>query len=88
MNAPLSIAEEEVGKERQVLHEVLELHPATLSETELIRVLGADMSDAVGEVEPWKRAIRELCRHGLLRIDGESVFPTMAAVRASELFDR
>ncbi len=88
MNASLSIADEEIGKERQVLHEILELHPVTLSETELIRVLGADMADAVGEVEPWKRAIRGLCRHGLLRIEGESISPTMAAVRASELFDR
>jgi hypothetical protein len=82
-----SVGEEEVNREGQALREILAWSPTTLSASELIRTLGADMSDPIGSVEPWRRAIRELGRCGLLRIEGESVFPTAAAIRAYELLE-
>ena len=82
-----SVGEEEVGRERCLFREVLDLFPITLTVDELIRTQLPDFSDAV-EAEPWERAIRELRAHGLLRLDDAAVVPTMAAVRAYELLDQ
>jgi len=82
-----SIGEEEVERERSLFREALELFPITLTVDELIRTQLPDFSDAC-DVEPWKRAVRELRAHGLLRLDDKAVVPTMAAVRAYELFDQ
>jgi hypothetical protein len=82
-----SAGEEELGRERCLFHEVLELFPITLTVEELIRTQLPDSSDA-GETEPWQRALRELRAHGLLRLDDQAVVPTMAAVRAYELFEQ
>ncbi len=70
-----------------MLLEVLELFPTVLTVDELIRARITNPSDP-GEVEPLRRAILELCRHGLLRLDGESIFPTLAAVRTYQLLDQ
>jgi len=78
---------EEWTQEREVLREVLEQHPTVLSEAELIRALDGNLSDAL-EAEPWQRAIRELSRQGLLRVDGETVFPTLAALCAEEMLEQ
>ncbi len=86
MSARQSIAEEEWRQERVVLREVLEQHPALLSEVELIRAVGGNLAYA-RESEPWERAIRELSRQGLLRVDGETVFPTLAALCAEGLLE-
>jgi hypothetical protein len=86
MSARQSIAMEERGQEREVLREVLEQHPAVLSEGELIRAVGGNPADS-RESEPWERAIRELGRQGLLRLEGETVFPTLAALCAEGLLE-
>jgi hypothetical protein len=78
---------EEWTQEREVLREVLEQHPTVLSEAELIRALGGNLADAL-DIEPWERAIRELGRQGLIRLDGETVFPTLAALCAEELLQQ
>lgn len=84
MNGRRSAAEEEIERERCVLLEVLELFPAVLTVDELIR---ARVSPLDGETNVQKQAIRELCRHGLLRLDGESIYPTMAAIRTYQMFE-
>ncbi len=81
------MGEEELERERCLFHEVLELFPITLTVEELVRTQLPNSSDAC-KAELWQRAIRELRAHGLLRLDDEAVVPTMAAIRAYELFDQ
>jgi len=80
-------AVEDESRECAVLTEVLRLHPTNPTVTELVRLMSPDPSDSFSEVDGWKRAIRELCHHGLLRQEGEVVAPTIAAVRFAELFE-
>jgi hypothetical protein len=40
------------------------------------------LSDRI-DSERWQIAIRELCRSGLLRVEGERVYPTQAAPASS-----
>lgn len=79
-------AEEEARDQAQVLHEVLWLHPVSLTQDELIRELtgGAREFSAVDAVQ---RAVRDLAGSGLLHRPGEDemVRPTRAAIRFSEL---
>lgn len=70
-----------------MLSEVLRLHPTIATFTELVLLMGADSQAPFGEADGWKRAVRELCHHGLLRQEGELIAPTIAAVRFAELFD-
>ncbi|TMK57410.1 MAG: hypothetical protein E6G51_06510 [Actinobacteria bacterium] len=66
---------------------MLDLHPSTLTKAELIREMtGGRPTDTT--VDANERAIRELAAAGLLHPvlpEGESVRPTRAAIRFSEL---
>jgi hypothetical protein len=52
----------------------------------LIQLLGADLSDRI-DSERWQIAIRELRRSGLLRVEGERVYPTQAALALFDFMD-
>lgn len=69
--------------EAATLDQVLCLHPTHLTEAELLLNLFA--GDAGPRRESFERAIRELVAGGLLRIDGESIMPTLAALRSREI---
>lgn len=86
MSEPLSIAEAELQNQQTVLREVLDLQPRVVSRTELIRYLGADLLDPLS-IEPWNNAIRELHRVSLLRSEGESIYPTLAALTFADLLE-
>jgi hypothetical protein len=87
LSGPRHLADADESREAAVLAEVLQLHPTGLTVDELIRLMGTDPSGAFGEVDNCRRAVQGLRRYGLLRLDGEVVAPTIAAVRCSELFD-
>lgn len=86
MDDSLSIAEAEALTRQTVLREVLDFAPHLLTRYELIRHLGADMHNPLS-VEPWSNAIRDLQRSCLLRLEGESICPTLAALAFAELLD-
>ncbi len=86
MSTLRSLAEEDENRECAVLTEVLRLHPTNLTVAELTRLMGADPS-VFTQVDPWERAIGELCQYGLLRRDGQVVAPTIAVIRFSELLE-
>jgi hypothetical protein len=65
------------------LSRVLALHPIHLTEAELLLNLFA--GDGGPREERFERAIRDLVADGLLRIDGESIVPTLAALRSEEI---
>lgn len=65
------------------LDRVLWLHPTHLTERELLLNLYVDDGGQRGEM--FERAIRDLVADGLLRIDGESIVPTLAALRSEEI---
>ena len=69
--------------EAATLDRVLWLHPTHLTEGELLLNLFAGEAGALRE--SFERAIRELVAGGLLRIDGESILPTLAALRSREI---
>jgi hypothetical protein len=69
--------------EAATLDQVLWLHPTHLTEGELLLNLFA--GDAGPRRERFERAIRDLVADGLLRIDGESIVPTLAALRSKEI---
>jgi hypothetical protein len=73
--------------EHALLLEVVELHPTHLTLRELLRRMGADPAGAFDQVDPWRRAARELWRDGLVRLEGPVVVPTGAALRFYELFE-
>jgi hypothetical protein len=87
MIAPRHLADEDEDRESAVLTEVLRLHPTNVTAAELVRLMGTDPAGSFGEVDSWKRAIRELCDYGLLRQEGQVLAPTLTALRFSELFD-
>ena len=69
-----------------ILTEVLEQFPITLTVEELVRTQATQrLGDQ--QAEPWEQAITELRRDGLLRLNGEVIEPTLAAIRANELLD-
>jgi hypothetical protein len=68
--------------EAAVLDRVLWLHPTHLSEGELLLNLSADDGP---RRERIVRAVRDLVADGLLRIDGSSIAPTLAALRSEEI---
>ncbi len=78
--------EEDRRRQQGILSEVLEQFPATLTVVELVRT---QVTQRLGDQdpEPWEQAIAELRRYGLLRLNGEIVGPTLAAIRANELLD-
>lgn len=69
--------------EAATLDRVLWLHPTHLTERELLLNLYAGDGDQRQEM--FERAIRDLVADGLLRIDGDSVVPTLPAIRAEEI---
>jgi hypothetical protein len=69
--------------EAATLDRVLWLHPTHLSEPELLLNLYA--ADDGEREETFERAIRDLVADGLLRIDGDSIVPTLPAIRAEEI---
>jgi hypothetical protein len=64
--------------EAAVLSRVLWLHPIHLTERELLLNLLAEGP----EVDAYERAVRDLISVGLLRREGESILPTLAAIEA------
>lgn len=82
VNSP---AEEDDEMEAATLMVVLELHPALLTEDEVIREVAEDPGDLV-EQDTARVAVRELIGAGLLHQSGNLVLPTRAAVRIMELF--
>jgi hypothetical protein len=72
------------GRAQHVLFaRVLELHPTHLTERELLlEVVGRE--DGTPRLT-YEEAIHDLVGAGLLRIDGDSILPTRAALRAEEL---
>ncbi|MBS1861212.1 MAG: hypothetical protein JSS68_05805 [Actinobacteria bacterium] len=69
--------------ERAVLSRVVDLHPTHLTLEELLLDQGAEDQGSLRE--GLERAIRDLTAAGLLRLDGESILPTRAALRAEEI---
>jgi DNA-binding XRE family transcriptional regulator len=67
--------------EAAVLARILWLHPTHLTERERLLSLFAEGA----EVDPYERAIRDLVSVGLLRMEGESIPPTLAAIEAGEI---
>lgn len=81
--------DEDERKQRAVLHQVLEHHPAVLTRDELTRELTGGGSTVFADVGAVERAVRELAGTGLLHRLGEdeTVRPTRAAARYFELTD-
>jgi hypothetical protein len=83
MHVKRSPAAEDLRDERAVLVHVVEVHPATLKLSDLTRELG-DPED-FAERDRIERAVRELCKGGLLFRAECGVLPTRAALLAYEL---
>ena len=67
--------------EAAVLVRILWLHPTHLTRRELLLSLFAEGT----EVDAYERAICDLVSVGLLRMEGESILPTLAAIEAGEI---
>jgi formaldehyde-activating enzyme involved in methanogenesis len=85
----LTTDEEDKREQAAVLRRVLEIHPQTLTQDELIRDLTGG-SKEFGEIDAVQRAVRELAAAGLLHPPGADgiVRPTRAALRYFELSER
>jgi hypothetical protein len=83
----LTTREEDDREQAAVLRLVLDLHPATLTQDELLRELAGGRPKEFSETDWVQRAIRELAASGLLHRlgDDEMVRPTRAALRCFEL---
>jgi hypothetical protein len=79
-------AAEDARVEAAALQRLLELHPTQVSIEELTRELGADPK-AFEQRDSIERALRELVGSGLAHRNGDFVFPSLAALRFSELLD-
>jgi hypothetical protein len=77
----------DVATESAVLQQILALHPAQLTISELIRELASDRPE-FAERDAIERAVRDLCGSGLVHRNYDFVMPTRAALRFSELLDR
>jgi len=69
------------GYQAAVLARILWLHPTHLTEPELLLNLFAEGP----EVDAYQRAVRDLLSVGLLRLEGRSILPTLAAIEAAEI---
>lgn len=76
-------AAEDLRTERTALIHVVEVYPATLRLSDLIRELGEP--DDFVKRDGVERAVRELVKSGLLFRAECGVLPTRAALRAYEL---
>lgn len=83
----LTTDEEDKREQAAVLRRVLEIHPQTLTQNELIRDLTGGGSKEFHEIDAVGRAVLELAAAGLLHRlgDEEIVRPTRAALRYFEL---
>jgi hypothetical protein len=79
-------AEEDAKTERRVLIHVLHHHPTHRTMPELARELCEDAED-FAEGDALARAVRDLIAAGLLRMEGEAVVPTVAAIHFDRLAD-
>jgi hypothetical protein len=78
---------EDLTTESAVLQRIIEVHPARLTVSELVRELaGEDADFAVRDA--IERATRELSGVGLLHLQDDFVTPTRAALRYTELLER
>ena len=86
----LTTCEEDRREEAAVLRRVLEIHPQTLTQDELIRDLTAGGSKEFREIDAVQRAVRDLAAAGLLHRPGTDgiIRPTRAALRYFELSER
>ena len=82
----MGTAAEDARVEAAALRRLLELHPAHVSIEELTRELGAD-PEAFDQRDAIERALRELAGSGLVHRNRDFVFPSLAALRFSELLD-
>lgn len=71
--------------QRVVLDEVLHLFPLQPTLRELVRSLNRDPDD-FGQNDSINVSVRDLSGAGLLRLRGDAVAPTRAALRANELW--
>jgi Fe2+ or Zn2+ uptake regulation protein len=78
--------ERDLWVESAVLSQIVSLHPDHLTTEELVARMEDDAS-GTGRVE-IRDAIAALKRSGLVRITGEVVEPTYAALRAAAIFQR
>jgi hypothetical protein len=83
----LTTHDEDQREQRAVLQQILEYHPAALTQDELTREMTSGGSTAFADVDAVARAVRELSASGLLHRPGEDemVRPTRAALRYFEL---
>lgn len=70
-----------------VVRQLLELHPARLTRSELVREM-AGRRAGFAERDAVERALRDLEAVGLLYRGDEFLTPSRAALRLSELLDR
>lgn len=94
MNAArdLSVGQRVIGRaehrhrlESALLGHLVLLHPARITETELIRELAADPEDVADRADVTQ-AIAALAAVGLVYQNGRLVLPSAAALRAYELW--
>jgi hypothetical protein len=71
--------------QRAVLELVLEVHPAQLTETELIREATTDAQSFTRD-DRIERAIRDLVRTGLLHRSRDFILPSRPALYVNELW--
>ena len=71
--------------EGAVLDYVLVEHPTQLTQDELIRAMTAGAKEPARETDEIRNALRELCGSGLLRLQGEEVVATRAALHFDHL---
>jgi hypothetical protein len=83
----LTTHEEDERDQAAILHLVLELHPAALTQGELVRELAGGGSQSFSDFDAVERGVRGLAGAGLLHRPGEDemIRPTRAAVRCFEL---
>lgn len=77
--------DEDLTTEAAVLHRVLDVHPARLTEPELIRELAGD-EPSFNQSDAIERAVRDLAGVGLVHGSDDFVTPTRAAIRSQEIF--
>lgn len=78
---------DDLAMELAVLQRVLEVHPARLTEAELVRELIGEHAEFAHK-DAVKRAIRDLAGVGLIHGGDEFVTPTRASLRHEELLGR
>lgn len=81
---PMSPDREDQIIQSAVLLNAVVLHPAPVTEDELVREVATDSED-FGERDGIKRAVRDLVSVGLLHRHDSFVLPTRAALCAYEL---